>query len=131
MIVVAAVVVAALGNGAAVVIALVAALGSFLAVARRLSGKIATSEATSLWEESSKLRQEYKDEIRQLRGDLHDCVLRVGHLEEKNRSLSRENADLRRTIEEHEETIRTLRAEVARLTADNVEMRTQLGKELP
>lgn len=113
-----------------VVIALVAALAmpvvAYFVAARRLSGRINTSDASSLWQESANLRQEYKEEIRLLRRELASCEERVGNVEERNRSLSRENVELRRTIDEHEETIRVLRLEVGRLTADNQVLRDRM-----
>lgn len=112
------------------VIALVAALAApfaaYVVAARRFSGRINNSDASSLWQESTNLREEYREDIRLLRRELADCEERVGRVEERNRSLSRENADLRRTIDEHEETIRTLRLEVERLTADNIALRAQI-----
>lgn len=79
-----------------IVVALLAPLFAYLGIARRLSGRIATSEATQLWEESTALRNEYKHrldaceiEIKRLRNELQACTAR-------NTVLRRENSNFRR-----------------------------------
>lgn len=37
---------------------------TYLGVVRRLSGRIATSEAGDLWDESTRMRLEYRDQLR-------------------------------------------------------------------
>ena len=69
----------------------VGALGAYLAAARRLSGKVTTSDAAQLWAESRAIRQELEDRNRYL-------VSRLDALETKYDELQRENARLLRLI---------------------------------
>lgn len=74
----------------AIVAALVAPLLTYLAAARRLSGRIATTDATVLWEESRAMRQDYIAQIKELREQLAACEKRVEHLHESNQDLDEE-----------------------------------------
>lgn len=89
----------------AVLAAALGALGAYLAAARKLSGKINTSEASSLWQEASNLRNEYKEDIRRLEKRLDDVTEANDHLRSKN-------AELEREVRAHERTISDLRREV-------------------
>jgi chromosome segregation ATPase len=71
---------------------------AYLLSARRLSGKITTSDATSLWAESGKLRLEYKTEMEDLRLIVTRLRERVSELEDKNEVLHLENGELRLEI---------------------------------
>lgn len=101
------------------VVALVAPLFAYLAAARRLSGRIQHSEATSLWEEASKLRSEYKDELGRLRREIEGCYDRIGEIETVNGRLREENGTLRRLVLEHEQTINDLTAALDVLRTEN------------
>lgn len=63
-----------------VVVALLAALGGWLVAARRLSGRIATSEAADLWKEAGAIRNDYRarlamsdERVKDLELRLRDC----------------------------------------------------------
>lgn len=63
-----------------VVVALLAALGGWLVAARRLSGRIATSEAAELWKEAGAIRNDYRarlamadERTRELEVRLREC----------------------------------------------------------
>lgn len=71
----------------ALIIAVIGPLFAYLAAARKLSGKIETSEAADLWEEAARLRQEYKDEIRELREQLDNCSNEIKKMKEENKML--------------------------------------------
>lgn len=75
---------------AALVAAIIGPLFAYLAAAKKLSGKIETSEASDLWEEAARLRQEYKEEIAQLRKEIQDCADNVRNLKKKNQLLEEE-----------------------------------------
>jgi ubiquinone biosynthesis protein UbiJ len=85
-----------------VIAAVVAPVGAYLAAARKMSGKIQTSEATQLWEESRAIREwsaerlkTCDDEIQALRSTVRDLLARVDALEKRNVELERENAQLK------------------------------------
>lgn len=107
------------------VIALVGPLLAYLGAARKLSGKIATSEASDLWEESRAIRQDYQRRIEALTSSLEVCETRIDQLEERNQALYLENGNLKRMIEGHEATIKELREEMHQLRDEN----TLLKKE--
>lgn len=76
------------------VLAIVAGpLVAYVTANRRLSGKIATSEAADLWAESSSIRDDYRARISTLEA-------RVETLEQKNTELERANDELRRAADE-------------------------------
>lgn len=72
------------GNLVPLMVAVAVPAGTYLAVRRRLAGRITSSEAKDLWAESSAIRQEQREVERQLRADI------LG--------LHAENAQLRHTM---------------------------------
>jgi cell division protein FtsB len=106
----------------AIVAALVGPLLAYVAAARRLSGRIGTSEAGDLWEESRSIRQDYQRRIEELNRVVGDCAKRIDSLEERNAALFRENENLKYAVATHERTIK-------KLTAENVALRKRV-KEL-
>lgn len=106
----------------------------FLAVRRKSSGRIDTTEAVTLWTEGTVLRQELRDEIVRLRGEaaqlrveavqlrselalaVKDCVelrAQFAALHEEANLMRRENAEYRRITHE--------------LGRENVDIRRRLG----
>lgn len=79
---------------AALVVGIIAAAGTYFAASRRLSGKIATSEASSLWEESAAIRTEYREQINADRERIAKLEERVAKAEEANNAARRENVQL-------------------------------------
>lgn len=82
---------------AAVAAALIGALASYIVAARRFSGKIETTEAKDLWEESRAIRKWSQERIETLNGlvarlEARNVELekRVDHLEDENDALHRE-----------------------------------------
>lgn len=101
-----------------IILAIIAAVGgpiiAYLAAARRLSGRIDTSEAAQLWEEAGKLRYEYKTEVTEMREILTKLRLRVEDLELKNDALHLENGELR--------------SEVIRLRSENTALKRRVSE---
>jgi chromosome segregation ATPase len=106
----------------AIVGAVIAPLLTYLVAARKLSGKIATTEASDLWEESRSIREDLTKRNEYLR-DLLDryeqrldaAEAKLGELEERNHVLYLENVDLRAKVNQHEQTISKLKAENTKL----------------
>lgn len=98
-------------------------LVTYLVTARRLSGKISTSAATDLWEESRSIRQDYQKRIEELNSVVTRCTDRIDTLEERNDQLYLENGNLKRMIEQHENTISELRDIVHDLADQNKALR--------
>lgn len=96
----------------AIVVAIVGPLLTFLAVARKMSGKIATSEAGDLWQESAAIRADLFRRNEFLSQKLDETGVRLKIIEEQLLELSDE--------------VRLLRSENSRLKAENTKLRKRL-----
>lgn len=76
---------------AAVLIALLAPLATYLVAVRQLSGRIKDSDATQLWEESRSIRDWSAARMRELNEHIDRLEHRVAELETANRALTEEN----------------------------------------
>lgn len=103
----------------AVVIAVLAPLFTYLGIARRTSGRIATTEASKLWEEAGSLRTVYRDEITRLRQSIEEIEARLDAVEIENANLRAKNSDLEREI-------KVLHAENEALRAENKELKARI-----
>jgi flagellar motility protein MotE (MotC chaperone) len=77
-----------------VLAALVAPIGAYLLAAKKMSGKIGTTEAATLWEESRAIREwsaaridKCDEEILRLKGELDKAKARIAELEKEKRRL--------------------------------------------
>ena len=82
---------------AAVIAAVLGPIGAYLVAARKMSGKIGTSDADQLWAESKAIRdwstermKAQDEEIANLRAELGRLSARCTELEEKNERLQSE-----------------------------------------
>ncbi len=80
------------------VVALVAPIGAYLLAARRMSGKIETSEASPLWEESRAMREDYRQRLDSASTRQRDLEARMAQLEHQNYELLVENAKLKEQV---------------------------------
>lgn len=80
--------------------AVCAAIGAYLVAARQFSGKIATSDASDLWEESRSIRDWATKRIKELGEIVTHLEGRVAELEQHNGNLTSENQRLLRELEE-------------------------------
>lgn len=97
----------------AIVAAIAGPLGAYLVAARRFSGKIASSDATDLWKESSAIREWSGTQIASLTKHVARLELRVQALEGSNAELARENRELLRENEKLHGQVRGLSAELS------------------
>jgi chromosome segregation ATPase len=111
----------------ALISVLVTGMVTFFVAARRMSGKIATSDASDLWDESKSIREDYRDQLSAANKRLIDLEVRTAKLESRNNDLERENwelrkqivtlesqvADLQKVIDSLQETIESQRSELA------------------
>jgi len=107
--------------------ALVGALVAYLGTVRKLSGKVRTSDAAQLWDESRAMREDYRSRITELNEVIRRCETRMEALEKRNDELYLENGRLARMVEEHEATIAELRAQVHRLSDENESLKSDNG----
>lgn len=81
---------------------IVAPLGAYLVAARQFSGKIETSDASELWEESRSIRDWSQLRMKELNETCARLENRVRDLEEGNDSLLLENAHLLQKVDKLE-----------------------------
>jgi chromosome segregation ATPase len=86
-------------------IALVAPVGAYLLAARKMSGKIATSDATQLWAEARNIRDDYRSRLIAAGERYSELEARVANLERVNTGLVAENYDLKAKIAELEKLV--------------------------
>jgi chromosome segregation ATPase len=101
-----------------IIAAAVASLGSYLVAARRLSGRVGSSEAESLWAESRSIREWSTARISELNQLVGALEGRVGFVESQNNELAKENSSLVQQIRDLSDTITELRAEIVALTVE-------------
>jgi len=97
------------------VIAVIAPLGAYLLAARKMSGKVATSDANALWKEASAIRDDYRDRITKANDRQAALETRVATLEGQNNDLVKENYELRTEITSLKTLVSTLQATIKRL----------------
>jgi chromosome segregation ATPase len=105
------------GAVAGIVGAVVAPIGVYLVAARRMSGKVATSDAAQLWQEAGSIRDDYRAQLLQANERAVSLEIRMAKAETENSECRRENYELRHKVEDLEqmvssqaETIRSLQA---------------------
>lgn len=79
---------------AAVALAIVGPLLTYLGVVRKLSGKIATSDASQLWKESAAMRDDYRKQLVALNEVIGSLRERLAVLEASNERLTESNERL-------------------------------------
>lgn len=94
---------------AGVVVAFGGPLATYLIAARRLSGKINSSDATELWQESRSIRDWSKAQIDML-------TARIAAVEQQNATLASANADLVTQIRDLSQLLGAARKEIVDLT---------------
>jgi len=75
-------------------VAVLTPLVTFFVTARRLSGKVATSEAKDLWVESRSIREDLNRRNEYLCSKLDDCETHIAKLEHRVLELERANSIL-------------------------------------
>ncbi len=109
--------------------AIVAPLLTYVIAARRMSGKIQTSEASDLWAESRALRDDYKSQVGMLQTQVKDLISRVRELEENKTMLEKANLQLARRVDDLENELASVKKENQALRADIEEKREELAEK--
>jgi chromosome segregation ATPase len=109
-----------------VLVASIAAIGTYIAAARKLSGKIGTSEAGQLWQESASMRDDYRTRIASSDQRIVSLEERVAMLEKANNELAHQNFELVAANSQLEITIASLRTRVDVLDRENATLQTEL-----
>ena len=99
----------------AIAVAAIASIATYLGTARKLSGKVETSEASELWEESRSIRQDYQSRLASATERAAGLEIRVANLEERNTKLLKENINLQREVLKLQGRIQHLTNEVITL----------------
>lgn len=98
----------------------IAPLVSYLAASRRLSGKIATSDADALWTESRSIREDYRARLDAGNKRIAELEARVAEVEKLNNSLTSKNSLLERETERLNNEIARLNDVIGQLRADGM-----------
>lgn len=109
-------------------VALVAPVGAYVLAARRMSGKIATSDAARLWDESRDIRDDYRQRLLSAAERHVALEQRVATLEGKNNELVRENYEFNSKVLACEGTVAQLRETITTLQATITIQRAELGE---
>ena len=112
----------------ALVAAVFAAIGAYLVAARQFSGKIETSDAKELWQESRSIREWSTQRIGTLNENVERLEKRVGALEGSNELLAAENRKLIAEVAGLNETIKELRDEIVALVEQLQASRKKVAK---
>lgn len=94
---------------------IVSSLASYFIARRSTSGSISTSDAKSLWDESNKLRQEYRDRAESLEKQLEEVNTRLQNVLDELAKLRASSAIQIDKIDELQKIIEGLRSENQRL----------------
>lgn len=95
----------------------VSGLVTYFIARRNTSGSISTSDAASLWQESNKLRQEYRERAESLEKQLAEVNTKLQSVMDELGKLRINSATMIEKINELKEVIASLREENKRLLA--------------
>jgi len=109
-------------------VAIVAPLGAYILAARKMSGKVATSDADALWREASAIRDDYRNRITLANDRQAALEARVALLEGQNNDLVKENYELKIEISGLKTLVDTMQATIKRLEGVIVEKDEELDK---
>lgn len=90
-------------------------LANYISTARKMSGRINTSDAADLWEESRAIREDYRDRLGQATERTMALERRVAELERANDELAHENLLLQHRVDLLERENETLKETVEAL----------------
>lgn len=99
----------------------VSGLVTYFIARRNNSGSISTSDAASLWEESNKLRQEYRERAELLEKRLEEVNNKLESVMEELNALRSSSKDMAAKIE-------SLKAIIVELQAENKRLLAQRGQ---
>lgn len=111
-----------------IIVAIAAPVGAYLLAARKMSGKIGTSDASELWEESRSIRDDYRNRLLTAAERAVSLEMRVAALEGTNAELVNQNLDLVAKVGKLETLVETLRATITKLEETIEHQRTELGR---
>jgi len=104
----------------ALIAAIVSPLITYIAANRKLSGKISTSEAESLWAESASIREDYRTRLDQANKRITDLEMRFTESDQRGNELERQNIELISELSRKDRTLESVREE-------NVELLKQVS----
>lgn len=110
-----------------VIVALVGSIGGYIGAARKLSGKIDTSEAGELWAESRSIRDDYRDRLDAANQRQAGLEARVAQLEKRNNELAERNVRLLEEQLDLQRACSALRDERDKLAAEVAALKSRIG----
>ena len=112
-----------------IIIAAAAPLAAYLLAARRMSGKIATSDASELWAESRSMRDEYRTQLSASSERVKLLEQRIDKLEDTNTGYRHEIEALKGQIATFQLTIKEMETVIFGLRANKVELEKEIESE--
>lgn len=103
----------------AILVALIGPIATYLVAVRQLSGKIKTSDASELWEESRSIREWSTGRIKDLTEQIRRLEARLDEVEMLNHALMEENIHLKELLEKERDISARLKAGGTANDADN------------
>ena len=98
-----------------IIVAIIAPIGAYLLAARKMSGKVTTSDASQLWAESRDIRDDYRIRLGGANDRIVGLEVRVAKCEQDNTNLVKDNLTLQRRIDELNDLVVELRATILKL----------------
>lgn len=112
---------------AAAVITVVVASGvTYATMLRAKSGRIKSTEADDLWEESSNIRRFLREEVSGLKTELVEMREENALLRQEVLTLRTENSELKTEVLKYRQENAALTAKVNRLEAENTDLRDRV-----
>lgn len=102
-----------------ILVAIVGPLGTYLVAARKLSGKIGSSDASELWQESRSIRDWSQTQIATL-------TARVAAVEQQNAELANANSGLIQQIRDLSDLLVAARKELVAARKEIADLTTEL-----
>lgn len=113
-----------------IIAAVIAAVGAVWLQNKRLSGKVETSEAASLWQEAASQREDYRERINAQNDRIAKLEERVARAEERNTKLAEENIELRRKLSDTEVTLHECQDKLADVERENESLRNTIRSHI-
>lgn len=112
----------------AITAAVAGPLAAWITAARKLSGKIDTTDADQLWAESASIREDYRSQLLSRDQRISSLEARVASLEQENNALVRENLNQASRIIGQLSKIDTYEEQITKLMDRLTECERKLGR---
>jgi septal ring factor EnvC (AmiA/AmiB activator) len=113
-----------------IIAVIITAFGAVWLQNKRLSGKIDTSEAASLWQEAASQREDYRERLSSQNDRITKLEERIARAEERNTKLAEQNIELRQELAEAEVALHECQDKLAAVERENESLRNTIRRHL-